>query len=186
MMTWALEQCPINNRRVLWYLHNEDSEWMKQSYTPGFDIDMADVKSIIVYDSPFDYHQIPVVRDVLTMEQLEELEQSKDAGDFMFSRGLYVVDISMYPKGLRRSKVKGKRQTSFRGYSEVPDFYAPEYPDGPIQGDVDYRRTLYWNPSLTTDAEGGASVEFYNNGYSKEFSVSAEGISAGGVVLRLK
>lgn len=186
MMTWALEQCPINNRRVLWYLHNEDSEWMKQSYTPGFDIDMADVKSIIVYDSPFDYHQIPVVRDVLTMEQLEELEQSKDAGDFMFSRGLYVVDISMYPKGLRRSKVKGQRQTSFRGYSEVPDFYAPEYPDGPIQGDVDYRRTLYWNPSLTTDAEGAASVEFYNNGYSKEFSVSAEGISAGGVVLRLK
>lgn len=186
MMTWALEQCPINNRRVLWYLHNEDSEWMKQSYTPGFDIDMADVKSIIVYDSPFDYHQIPVVRDVLTMEQLEELEQSKDVGDFMFSRGLYVVDISMYPKGLRRSKVKGQRQTSFRGYSEVPDFYAPEYPDGPIQGDVDYRRTLYWNPSLTTDAEGGASVEFYNNGYSKEFSVSAEGISAGGVVLRLK
>ena len=186
MMTWALEQCPINNRRVLWYLHNEDSEWMKQSYTPGFDIDMADVKSIIVYDSPFDYHQIPVVRDVLTMEQLEELEQSKDVGDFMFSRGLYVVDISMYPKGLRRSKVKGQRQTSFRGYSEVPDFYAPEYPDGPIQGDVDYRRTLYWNPSLTTDAEGGASVEFYNNSYSKEFSVSAEGISAGGVVLRLK
>lgn len=186
MMTWALEQCPINNRRVLWYLHNEDSEWMKQSYTPGFDIDMADVKSIIVYDSPFDYHQIPVVRDVLTIEQLEELEQSKDAGDFMFSRGLYVVDISMYPKGLRRSKVKGQRQTSFRGYSEVPDFYAPEYPDGPIQGDVDYRRTLYWNPSLTTDAEGAASVEFYNNGYSKEFSVSAEGISAGGVVLRLK
>ena len=186
MMTWALEQCPINNRRVLWYLHNEDSEWMKQSYTPGFDIDMADVKSIIVYDSPFDYHQIPVVRDVLTMEQLEELEQSKDVGDFMFSRGLYVVDISMYPKGLRRSKVKGQRQTSFRGYSEVPDFYAPEYPDGPIQGDVDYRRTLYWNPSLTTDAEGAASVEFYNNGYSKEFSVSAEGISAGGVVLRLK
>jgi hypothetical protein len=186
MMSWALEQCPINNRRVLWYLHNEDSEWMKQSYTPGFDIDMADVKSIIVYDSPFDYHQIPVVRDVLTIEQLEELEQSKDAGDFMFSRGLYVVDISMYPKGLRRSKVKGQRQTSFRGYSEVPDFYAPEYPDGPIQGDVDYRRTLYWNPSLTTDAEGAASVEFYNNGYSKEFSVSAEGISAGGVVLRLK
>lgn len=186
MMSWALEQCPINNRRVLWYLHNEDSEWMKQSYTPGFDIDMADVKSIIVYDSPFDYHQIPVVRDVLTIEQLEELEQSKDAGDFMFSRGLYVVDISMYPKGLRRSKVKGQRQTSFRGYSEVPDFYAPEYPDGPIQGDVDYRRTLYWNPSLTTDAEGAASVEFYNNSYSKEFSVSAEGISAGGVVLRLK
>ena len=104
----------------------------------------------------------------------------------VLSRGLYVIDISMYPKGLRRSKVKGQRQTSFRGYSEVPDFYAPEYPDGPIQGDLDYRRTLYWNPSLSTDAEGSATVEFYNNGYSKEFSVSAEGISSEGVVLRMK
>ena len=30
------------------------------------------------------------------------------------------------------------------------------------------------------------AVEFYNNGYSKEFSVSAEGISSEGVVLRMK
>lgn len=186
MMTWALEQCPINNRRVLWYLHNEDSKWMKQSYTPGFDIDMADVKSIIVYDSPFEYQLIPIVREVLSVEQMQELDQTKDVGDMVLSRGLYVIDISMYPKGLRRSKVKGQRQTSFRGYSEVPDFYAPEYPDGPIQGDLDYRRTLYWNPSLSTDAEGSATVEFYNNGYSKEFSVSAEGISSEGVVLHMK
>ena len=186
MLAWSIEQCPINNRRVLWYLHNEGSEWLKASYTPGFDIDMADVKSIIVYDSPFDYLQLPFVRSELSMEILESLNSTKDVGDMVFARGLYVIDIAMYPKGLRKSKVKGQRQTTFRGYSEVPDFYAPEYPDGPIQGDVDYRRTLYWNPSLTTDVEGDATIMFYNNGYSKEFSVSAEGISTEGVVLRAR
>lgn len=186
MLAWTIEQCPINNRRVLWYLHNEDSKWLKASYTPGFDIDMADVKSIIVYDSPFDYLQLPFVREELSMEILAELNNTKDVGDMIFARGLYVIDIAMYPKGLRKSKVKGQRQTSFRGYSEVPDFYAPEYPDGPIQGDVDYRRTLYWNPSLTTDAGGDATIMFYNNGYSEEFNVSAEGITAGGVVLRMR
>ena len=186
MISWELDQCPINNRRVLWYLHDEGSKWIKSSYIPGFDIDMEDVKSIIVYDSPFDYMTLPFVRDILTVEQLNELNQTKHLDDMVLSRGLYVVDITMYPKGLRRSKVKGQRQTTFRGYSEVPEFYAPEYPNGPIKGDVDYRRTLYWNPSLTTDTEGTATIMFYNNGYSKAFSISAEGISSEGVVLKMR
>jgi|GEM_PF-3739619 hypothetical protein len=29
----------------------------------------------------------------------------------------------------------------------------------------DYKRTIYWNPEVTTDAEGRATVSFYNNGY---------------------
>ena len=184
VMSWSLDQCPINNRRVLWYLHDEDSKWLKASYTPGFDIDMQDVKSIIIYDNPFDYMGIPFVKDVLTTDMILELNQPKQLGDVTLSRGLYVIDIAMYPKGLRRSQVKGQRQTSFRGYSTGAEFYAPEYPDGPIKGDVDYRRTLYWNPALTTDTNGQAEVLFYNNGYSKQFHISAEGITPQGVILK--
>lgn len=184
MIEWTLEQCPINNRRVFWYLHDEDSKWLKASYTPGFDIDMEDVKSIIVYDSPFEYMALPFVKDALSPEIIEKLNQSTSGVDGVLSRGLYVVDITMYPKGLRKSKVKGQRQTTFRGYTMGTEFYAPEYPDGPIKGDVDYRRTLYWNPSLTTDDNGHAEVLFYNNGYSKQFHISAEGITPQGVILR--
>lgn len=183
VMLWSLEQCPINNRRVLWYLHNDDSKWMKASYTPGFDIDMEDVKSIIVYDSPFDYMSMPFVRDVLSDSILQELNKNKNTEGGVLVRGLYVIDITMFPKGLRRSKVKGQRQTTFRGYSSVAEFYAPEYPDGPIKGDVDYRRTLYWNPALTTDGNGLAEVLFYNNGYSKQFHISAEGITPQGIIM---
>ena len=184
MVSWELEQCPINSRRVLWYLHNEGESWHKSSYIPGFDLDMQDVKSILVYDSPLDYMQLPYVRSILSVSIMEELEKNKKVDDMVFSRGLYVVDIAMYPKGLRKSKVKGQRQTKFRGYTEVAEFYAPEYPDGPIKGDVDYRRTLYWNPALTTDAQGEATVTFYNNGYSKHFDISAEGITPQGTVMR--
>ena len=179
---WSLLQCPINDRRVLWYLHDENSEWMKSSYTPGFDIDMEDVKSIIVYDSPFEYMAIPFVKDVISPDLLYKINNPPlgDSGP----HGLYVIDITMYPKGLRKSKVKGQRQTTFRGYTTGTEFYAPEYPDGPIKGDVDYRRTLYWNPALTTDANGQADVLFYNNGYSKQFHISAEGITPQGVLLK--
>ena len=176
VIEWTLSQCPINNRQVLWYLHDEDSKWMKGSYTPGFDIDMQDVKSIIVYDSPFEYMSIPFVKDVLSLETLLKLNEATP-------RGLYVIDITMYPKGFRSSTAKGQRQTTFRGYTSGTEFYAPEYPDGPIKGDVDYRRTLYWNPALTTDGTGKAEVLFYNNGYSKQFHISAEGITPQGIIL---
>ena len=184
VVAWSMEQCPINNRRVLWYLHDENSQWLKASYTPGFDIDMQDVKSIIVYDNPFEYMSLPFIKDVLTVEMVQELNQPKTLEDIVLARGLYVIDIAMYPKGLRRSQVKGQRQTTFRGYTSGTEFYAPEYPDGPIKGDVDYRRTLYWNPSLTTDTNGQAEILFYNNGYSKRFHISAEGITPQGTVMR--
>ena len=183
-VAWSMEQCPINNRRVLWYLHNENSKWLKASYTPGFDIDMEDVKSIIVYDSPFEYMSLPYIKDILSVEMMQELNETKKLNDITLLRGLYVIDIAMYPKELRRSKAKGQRQTTFRGYTSGTEFYAPEYPDGPIKGDVDYRRTLYWNPSLTTDTEGKAEILFYNNGYSKQFHISAEGMTPQGVVMR--
>ena len=185
VIEWTLEQCPINNRRVLWYLHNDDSKWIKASYTPGFDIDMQDVKSIIVYDNPFEYMSIPFVKDVLSPEVLMNLNNNSPnvSLDSKFARGLYVIDITMYPKGLRHSTIKGQRQTTFRGYTTCAEFYAPEYPDGPIKGDVDYRRTLYWNPALTTDDNGQAEVLFYNNGYSKQFHISAEGITPQGIIL---
>lgn len=186
VMAWTLEQCPINNRRVLWYLHDENSQWMKASYTPGFDIDMEDVKSIIVYDSPFEYMSIPFVKDgiAFSVELIQELKETKKLDDITLLPGLYVIDIAMYPKTLRRVQAKGQRQTTFRGYTPKTEFYAPEYPDGPIKGDVDYRRTLYWNPSLTTDTEGKAEILFYNNGYSKQFQISAEGITPQGVVMK--
>jgi hypothetical protein len=121
---------------------------------------------------------------VLTTKQLLELEKTKTSDVGVLLPGLYVIDIAMYPKGERKARTKGQRLTTYRGYSEVPEFYAPEYPDGPIKGDVDYRRTLYWDPSLTTDSSGEATVTFYNNGYSKQFVISAEGVTSQGVIMQ--
>ena len=73
-----------------------------------------------------------------------------------------------------------KRISTVAGYSEPYSFYSPEYPDGPILGDVDYRRTLYWNPNVITNENGQATVELYNNSITGSFSISAAGITAGG------
>ena len=45
---------------------------------------------------------------------------------------------------------------------------------------ADYRRTLYWNPNLTTDADGNCKVSFYNNGRSSHLGISVAGITTDG------
>ena len=55
---------------------------------------------------------------------------------------------------------------------------APDYSGG--QPSADNRRLLYWNPDLTLDANGEATVEFYNNSSCRQIVVSVEGVTADG------
>ena len=180
-VTWSLNQCLLNGHRVLWYLHDEHRNLATAAYIPGFDMDMEDIKSIIVYDSPTIFESLPFVRESLTMEQLQALRQQTTLSDGTpVPAGLYVVDISMYPPTERKARAKGTRQTTFRGFSEAVEFYSPSYPDGPIPGDKDFRRTLYWNPEVQTDRQGRAQLRFYNNGTLTRPEVSVEGLTPEG------
>jgi len=113
------------------------------------------------------------VQQFIPIENIMEVEQKYG--------GAYVVEIRLHEKTTRKITTKNSRHTTFAGYTPVVEFYAPTYPNGPIQGDKDYRRTIYWNPEVTTDADGYASVSFFNNGYSHALTISAEGMTRDGV-----
>ncbi|QMU29653.1 TonB-dependent receptor plug domain-containing protein [Adhaeribacter radiodurans] len=68
-----------------------------------------------------------------------------------------------------------------KGYSKVREFYSPTY-DGatPASNEPDLRTTLYWNPSVKTDAQGKATVTFYTADRTTTYQVLAEGISDNG------
>ena len=171
---WLIKQSTINGFRTLWYVKEGRNNNTAPSYHPGFDIDIADVKSIIVYDSPHSY----VVNDEILNEFGMELILTAQRPEKPFPSGMYVVEIILHPG--RKKRVawnKNIRQTTFEGYSPKMEFYAPEYPNGPVEGDIDYRRTIYWNPDVKTDESGIANVEFYNNSYSRSLNISVEGMS---------
>ena len=69
---------------------------------------------------------------------------------------------------------------NFLGLAQPTEFYCPNYDWEPEPEATDYRRTVYWNPQVTTDDEGRAHIEFFNNGFSQHLAVSAEGLTAGG------
>lgn len=92
------------------------------------------------------------------------------------------VFIETYPEGkIPAEPGKGVRKTKLEGYSKVEEFYHPDYSVLPTS-DPDYRRTLYWNPSVMPDKDGKANVRFYNNSRCRKFSISAETITPQGVI----
>ncbi|MCQ2212426.1 MAG: hypothetical protein MJZ36_02175 [Bacteroidaceae bacterium] len=77
--------------------------------------------------------------------------------------------------------VKGLRRTHFQGFNKPSTFKMEDYSILPPM--ADFRRTIYWNPNIRTDADGKAKVEFYNNSTCNEMYISAEGMSDDGRVL---
>lgn len=92
-----------------------------------------------------------------------------------------VVFIETFPEDkIPTDAGKGVRKTWLEGYSQVKEFYSPDYSILPPE--PDYRRTLYWNPSVTPDEKGKAQIHFYNNSNCRKFSLSAETVTTNGVI----
>ena len=92
-----------------------------------------------------------------------------------------VVFIETYPDSqIPVEGAKGVRKTWLEGYGHAREFYSPNYSELPPE--PDYRRTLYWNPMVATDANGVAKIEFYNNSRAKKFNISAETVSTQGII----
>jgi hypothetical protein len=63
-----------------------------------------------------------------------------------------------------------------------PQFTAPEYSDETKRSGrtPDLRNTLYWNPSVKTDKNGEAEIEFWTSDLSGKYLISIKGISGTG------
>ena len=70
------------------------------------------------------------------------------------------------------------RRTHFQGYNVPETFEMEDYSIMPPM--EDFRRTLYWNPTVKTDKDGKATIEFYNNSSCTQMFISAEGITKDG------
>jgi hypothetical protein len=91
------------------------------------------------------------------------------------------VFIETYPEEeIPVPGAKGVRKTWLEGYSTPSEFYSPNYLELPPE--PDYRRTLYWNPMVSTDGTGMTKIRFYNNSRAINFNISAETITSQGMI----
>jgi hypothetical protein len=98
--------------------------------------------------------------------------------------------IAVYTKkgGAGNQDVKGLDAATIHGYSEMKEFYSPNYSIvDPAQSAEDYRTTLYWNPSVYTDKDRRRIIlSFFNNDITKRFRVVVEGMNVEGKLTRIE
>lgn len=92
------------------------------------------------------------------------------------------VDLRRFADGGQRMVWRNRRK-KLTGFAVADEFYSPNYQNKPLGEPTDYRRTLYWKPDIRLDAEGKATVEFYNNSQQTRLDLSAEGMNAVGELL---
>ncbi|HZY38594.1 MAG TPA: carboxypeptidase-like regulatory domain-containing protein [Mucilaginibacter sp.] len=69
-----------------------------------------------------------------------------------------------------------------RGYQPLKTFYLPRYTGPRINqpAQIDLRSTIYWNPNVTTDKTGNATLQYYNADGTGTYRVTIEGIDKDG------
>ena len=92
------------------------------------------------------------------------------------------VVLYPYADGSRRIQYRDRRYV-LPGFAYPAEFYSPDYSKQTPPEPTDYRRTLYWNPSLKLDEKGEAHVTLWNNSRTTHPNVEAAGQTAEGGLL---
>ncbi|MCH5181211.1 MAG: hypothetical protein J1F06_01135 [Prevotellaceae bacterium] len=133
-------------------------------------------KSAVLLDNAEDFFRVTGAR------LSDRIPQTKtEAWDDRRSLILYLRPDYMY---FMRQKGVDKRIVA--GYKPRIQFYNPDYRRIDLPDPADYRRTLYWNADVETDAQGNASVVFFTGAREEtRLRFSAEGLSSDGRMLTL-
>ena len=76
----------------------------------------------------------------------------------------------------------------YRVIDPVRSFVSPDYTSTEMKNSriPDYRNTLYWNPSVKTDKDGKARIEFWSSDNKADYLINIQGISEDGKMLLVK
>ncbi|GAB2952521.1 hypothetical protein GCM10027048_17060 [Hymenobacter coalescens] len=123
----------------------------------------------------------------IPVADVESIEVLKGAGAAIYGSQGANGAIAVYTKrgnpSYDYSKEPAPGSVALRrpGYYRAREFYAPRYDNAKQPARPDPRRTtLYWNPTVRTDANGRAQLTFFTSEEAGPFRLLAEGLTATG------
>ncbi|WP_149273860.1 carboxypeptidase-like regulatory domain-containing protein [Pareuzebyella sediminis] len=117
--------------------------------------------------------------DTYTIERIEMLRGASAA--IYGSRGANGVILIYTKKGEGRPPVLSG-DLMVTGHTATRAFYSPKYYSPSERHEKpDYRATLYWNPSFTTDTNGQAEIEFFNSDNAERLEIDIQGLTPSGI-----
>lgn len=95
-----------------------------------------------------------------------------------------IIYVHTRPDWYNYKYVKGVTKRTLHGFTEPAEFKGPDYRRTDPENPEDFRRTLYWNPRLTTDANGRATAIFFANArWRQRLRITVRGITPDGRVI---
>ena len=92
------------------------------------------------------------------------------------NNGVIIINTKGWVPGTRTDY--SIKTYSPRGFSNVREFYSPKYGISDLlDAQADMRTTIYWNPTVSTNQEGKATVSFFNAESDSNYRVLVEGIT---------
>lgn len=86
---------------------------------------------------------------------------------------------------------QGIEVAEINGYTVAKEFYSPNYTEARVEdfqanARPDYRSTIYWAPKVKTNANGKASLYFFNTNAETTVDIRLEGMALVGMPVRAK
>lgn len=128
------------------------------------------------YQTDLDENEGQNKDDTSTSEQLKKRINSQEKEPVVVCS---IITIDDWDSDKSYQTQRGIRSTYIQGYNEPLEHYSPAYPDGAPLYAEDYRRTLYWNPNVITNAKGEATIECYNSSSSAPIIINVETLYSG-------
>ncbi|HLF34490.1 MAG TPA: hypothetical protein VI583_09640, partial [Cyclobacteriaceae bacterium] len=110
--------------------------------------------------------------------------QTSNAGIYGAIGGNGVIAVYSKSRAARYPEEgrKGMIDFIYPGYSLRREFYSPKYDIvNEKQVKPDYRRTLFWEPTLTTNDQGNIRFSFYTSDESARYRIEVEGMAYNGI-----
>jgi len=142
----------------------------------------TDVPLILIDGLPvFDADEI-MAFDPLKIKRLDVMTRMYYLSSFYFSG---VVSFSTYQGDLAEFPVQSNCvKLNYEGLQLQREFYSPRY-ETPKQRETslpDQRTLLYWNPSVQTDINGKARLDFFTSDMAGDFIIRVEGLTQSGII----
>ncbi|MVN23437.1 hypothetical protein [Mucilaginibacter arboris] len=93
---------------------------------------------------------------------------------------IFIIYLTLKPDALLTQKAS-TINTELDGYYQSRVFYAPKYDQQKQKTGSDLRTTIYWEPNVITNANGEATIIFYNADVKTKISIVAQGLTDKGV-----
>lgn len=135
-------------------------------------------------------HDVPMTKtamlEALRLNKMKNIraytDYDKRNGTHLEVDGAPAVTLWIEPMDGKRYTYRDRRYI-FDGITYAEEFYQPDYSNVKPTEPTDYRRTLYWNPYATPDADGVFRATFYNNASTAtRVDVSACGLDKDGQI----